>query len=124
MELGTFGALLGFALDLESKIAAFYETVAVSDSSVWTAPLQGSRRRSRQLELARREGVSEMILEAISGLDSEDYLMTLDFATKEPIQQAIALVGMLLTKRRFQKWHGSSCDWRGRTRNARLSLRL
>lgn len=80
MELGTFGAILGFALELEKQAALFYEQGAKSEhiTSIFNELAQGSRKRVERLERARREGVAEMILEAISGLKSEDYTLSLN----------------------------------------------
>ena len=75
MELGTFGAIFFFALDLETRAARFYESDA-RDVSVDRA--RAARKRCRRLERARREMVSEMILESISGICSEDYDVALD----------------------------------------------
>lgn len=75
MELGTFGAIFSFALDLETRAARFYE----SDSrDVFVERARAARKRCLRLERARREMVSEMILESISGICSEDYDVALD----------------------------------------------
>jgi hypothetical protein len=72
MELGTFGAILRFALELEERAAAFYEQ-AGEPSANFRALAQGSRARIKTLQRARQEGVAEMILEAIHGLDDDAY---------------------------------------------------
>jgi rubrerythrin len=80
MELGTFGAIMGFALELETAAARFYE----SDSSeVFVQRARAARKRCRRLERARREMVSEMILESISGICSEDYAVAWDLEGAE-----------------------------------------
>jgi len=74
MELGTFGAILTFAMELEGQAAAFYERAAEHDpAGPYHTRARQARKRVVRLERARREGVSEMILEAIHGLSSEDY---------------------------------------------------
>jgi len=74
MELGTFGAILSFAIDWEGRAAAFYEQGAQGGLAVPFQELaQSSRKRLRRLEQARREGVAEMILESITGLNSDAY---------------------------------------------------
>ncbi|MCX7681181.1 MAG: ferritin-like domain-containing protein [Anaerolineae bacterium] len=77
MELGTFGAILRFAMQLEEQSAAFY-AAASGTVSLFDELEQAARKRLARLEQARREGVAEMILESITGLDSETYTTTLD----------------------------------------------
>ena len=94
MQLGTFGAILRFAMELESQAAAFYEAAARSDlADSFQEMARGSAKRLNRLERARREGVSEMILESIEGLDSSSYQMelTADADTGQRLQQAVAL---------------------------------
>ena len=74
MELGTFGAILRFATQLEGRAAAFYECAApAGQEELWGELARGSRQRERRLQDARRELVSEMILESITGLDDQTY---------------------------------------------------
>ncbi len=73
-ELNTFGAILAFAIEWERRAAAFYEENARNRLTTSFLELaQGARKRLRRLEQARQEGVAEMILEPISGLDGEAY---------------------------------------------------
>jgi rubrerythrin len=84
MELGTFGAILGFAMDLEKRVAVFYGRAAPGDlGRVFDERVRDVKKRLRRLERARRELVSEMILESITGLDGDDYAVTLDAAADE-----------------------------------------
>lgn len=77
-ELNTFGAILAFAIEWERRAAAFYEENARNRLMAPFLELgQGARSRMRRLEQARREGVAEMILEPISGLDGEAYRLEL-----------------------------------------------
>ncbi len=94
MELGTFGAVLKFALELEQQAAAFYEAGAQGGLAERFGDLaRGSRKRIRRLEQARRELVNEMILESITGLEEEEYRIELDAGAGEPerLRQAQAL---------------------------------
>lgn len=80
MELGTFGAIMSFALELEERTSTFYETTAQGGlEETFLQLAQNAHKRWKRLERARREGVSEMILESITGLNGEDYQMDLDF---------------------------------------------
>jgi rubrerythrin len=84
MELGTFGAILGFAMDLEERAAAFYGRAAHGNlEHVFDDRAQDVRKRLRRLERARRELVSEMILESITGLNGDNYAVTLDAEADE-----------------------------------------
>ncbi len=94
MELGTFGAVLKFALELEERAATFYEAGAEGGlAEVFGDLARGSRKRVRRLEQARRELVNEMILESITELDEEEYRVELDVGAEEPerLRQARAL---------------------------------
>ena len=74
MELGTFGAIVSFAMALEEQAASFYEQeTAARPAELFDELARGSRKRLRRLERARREMVAEMILESISGLETENY---------------------------------------------------
>jgi len=78
-ELTTFGAVLGFAINMESRVEKFYEDAAqnpnCSETRVYFASLAEQAKRHRMiLERTRRENVAEMILEPITGLKTGDYL--------------------------------------------------
>lgn len=94
MDLGTFGAILGFALAREERAAAFYEQAAQGNHAALFQELaRGARKRRQRLEQARREGVAEMILEPITGLDGDSYQADLDPSAGqvELLRQARAL---------------------------------
>jgi rubrerythrin len=87
MQLGTFGAILTFAIGLEQRAAEFYERAAQGGMETPFQELgRGARKRRERLEQARREGVAEMILESITGLDSDAYRVDLDPPT-DPAEQ-------------------------------------
>ncbi len=78
VELGTFGAILKFALETEKEVNRFYESVInlVKDKNkitLYQDLLKRGEKRLKTLERVRRENVTEMILEPITGLDSENY---------------------------------------------------
>jgi rubrerythrin len=79
MQLGTFGAILSYAIEAEGWAETFYERAAAGELTDLFAPLaKSSAKRKRRLLRARQELVSEMILESIEGLDSESYAVRLD----------------------------------------------
>jgi rubrerythrin len=91
MKLGTFGAILNYALQIEEQTASFYRTAAQDHPGGLFADLaRRAHKRLERLERARREGVAEMILEPISGLDGDDYVVVLNPETA-PAEQALAL---------------------------------
>lgn len=78
MELGTFGAILTYALEFEGKVTAFFAEAAESAGEgaigeVFASLAKAGRKRLKALERTRRENVAEMILEPISDFHSEDY---------------------------------------------------
>lgn len=78
MELSTFGAIVGFAMELERAAESYYQGCAeAAHPEVFLALARESKKRCARLEMARREGISEMILEAITGLSSEGYQLDL-----------------------------------------------
>ncbi len=84
MELGTFGAILRYAGEREARAVAFYEGAAPAGrEALWGELARGARRRAQRLEEARRELISEMILEAISGLDAAAYAVELEGAASD-----------------------------------------
>jgi hypothetical protein len=83
MELGTFGAVMAFASQVVTQSAGFYETVCDRATGpelkeVLKALRDGAHRDRATMEQARRENVTEMILEPIAGLRREDHVATVD----------------------------------------------
>jgi rubrerythrin len=94
MELGTFGVILRFAMELEERAVKFYEGAARGGlEGTFGELVQGSHKRLKRLEQARREMVAEMILESIMGLDGDAYHVDLDPEADEAglLRQARAL---------------------------------
>lgn len=75
MKLGTFGAVLKFAMELEDKALSFYEAARnkSSISDYFESLVQRGQKRLKTLERVRRENTTEMILEPITGLDPDAY---------------------------------------------------
>lgn len=79
MELGTFGAIISFGINLEDQARNFYEQGAGGRlEETFHELARGSGKRLQRLEWARRELVAEMILESIVGLDGDAYQVNLD----------------------------------------------
>lgn len=84
-ECTTFGAVIRFALELEKGAAGVYdefasEPKAASASTMFKELAEAHRKRGKLLEFTRQQKLNEMILEPISDLKREDYIIS----TKTP----------------------------------------
>ena len=98
MQLGTFGAIVSYAIEAESRAESFYGRAPVGELAEGFARLaQGSAKRKKRLLRARQELVSEMILESIVGLDGDSYAVCLDSDQdgEAALAQAVRLETML-----------------------------
>ena len=82
MALSTFGAIMGFAAEIIGQTKEAYETfVGKARNPVLRETLQafsGEEGKNYSLmEKTRRENVTEMILEPVTGLHQEDYEINL-----------------------------------------------
>jgi rubrerythrin len=87
VELGTFGAIIKFALDIERKIGDFYQSASdiVKDDelvTIFTNLVVRGQKRMKTLERVRRENVTEMILEPIIGFDSDSYSIVTEISER------------------------------------------
>ena len=103
MELGTFGAILKFALDLENSASAFYESsIKITTNQTLRDLLeklfQRKQKRIQLLTRVRRENVTETILEHISGLDSDDY-QAIPALPAEPDEQQFCKIASKMEER-------------------------
>jgi rubrerythrin len=78
LELGTFGAVLRFALELEAAVTAFYKSALGHTTNPKLKQLsegfiQRGEKRVQLLMRLRRENTTEMLLEPITGLDAEKF---------------------------------------------------
>lgn len=64
---------MSFAMKLEDRARSFYENDTELPADLREDLMKDSLKRHRRIEKARREGVVELALEAISGLDGADY---------------------------------------------------
>jgi hypothetical protein len=79
MKLGTAGAVLSFAIDLEARSADFYEEAAILASAsahreAYSSLAEAKRERKKLLERSRREYLNEILLEPIDGLEASQQL--------------------------------------------------
>jgi hypothetical protein len=78
VELGTFGAIIKFALNLENAASTFYESAIklIANQTIndlFDKLYQRKQKRIQLLTRVRRENITETILEHITGLTSDDY---------------------------------------------------
>jgi hypothetical protein len=78
LELGTFGAVLRFALELEAAVTALYKSAIGTGVSPRLKQLadgfiQHGEKRVQLLMRLRRENTTEMLLEPITGLHGEAF---------------------------------------------------
>jgi hypothetical protein len=69
--LNQFGAIMTFAIELETQIRDYYQAAGSEDRAK-----EADKRRSN-LERVRRENVTEIKLEPIDGLHDTDYVLNL-----------------------------------------------
>jgi len=70
-QLNSFGSILTFAIDLETRIRDYYA------SAMDSARAADADKRRLNLERVRRENVTEIKLEPIEGLNEADYVLNL-----------------------------------------------
>ena len=107
MALSTFGAIMGFAAELVSKTGETCQALAqkAGDPALKEAleGLAAEETRNRSLmEKTRRENVTEMILEPITGLHQEDY--EIDLKGLDQTQDVGLLRVALLLEEREKKF--------------------
>lgn len=87
-SLNQFGAVMKFAIDLESDLAEYYENSKLSENhqaqkEEFSSRAKASLKRKKNIERSRRENVTEITLEPIEGLQVADYqLNLLDFSVE------------------------------------------
>ena len=70
-SLNTFGAIMTFAINLETRLRDYYQSASEA------ARAADADKRRTTLERVRRENVTEIKLEPIDGLDEADYALDL-----------------------------------------------
>ncbi|MCU0513003.1 MAG: hypothetical protein MUE40_10575 [Anaerolineae bacterium] len=83
--LNSFGSIMTFAIDLETRLRDYYEAAGNADRA------RECEKRRSNLERVRRENVTEIKLEPIAGLEAADYALPLADASAGG-QQAAARV--------------------------------
>jgi len=107
MALSTFGAIMGFAAEITGQTAEIYRTLGQKAKDLGlrevlqTLSVEGEKSRSL-MEKTRRENVTEMILEPITGLHQEGY--EIDLKVTDQMGDADLLKAALAIEEREKKF--------------------
>ena len=107
MALTTFGAIMGFAAEITGQTGEIYKTLVQKAKDLGLKEMlqalsvEGGRSRSL-MEKTRRENVTEMILEPITGLKQEDY--EIDLKITDQMRDADLLKAALAFEEREKKF--------------------
>ena len=107
MALTTFGAIMGFAAEIIGKTGEIYKTLAQKSKDlalreVLQALSIDEGKSHSLMEKTRRENVTEMILEPITGLHQEDY--EIDLKVTDPMGDADLFKAALAFEERERKF--------------------
>jgi len=107
MALSTFGAIMGFAGKITGQSADTYKTMVQKAKDpdlreiLGTLSVEGGKSHSL-MEKTRRENVTEMILEPITGLRQEDY--EIDLKVVDSMEDTDLLKAALILEEREKKF--------------------
>ena len=87
MALNSYGTIMAHAIAIEDSLTRFYQKFADQDEAFGDYAKRYAKRKTR-IEAVRKDYVTEMILEPISGLNIEDY-------TVQPDEQVVDRAAML-----------------------------
>jgi len=95
MELRNFGSIMGFAAELEASDKAFYEAAAANPvcaqyKDLLEALAGEEKKNEKNMLRARREHVTEMVLEPITDFNSEPYESDRELTTDMDLEQIVA----------------------------------
>jgi hypothetical protein len=107
MGLTTFGAIMGFAAEMAGKTEEIYKTfVSKAKTQALREVLQGLAEEEVKNHVlmvkTRRENVTEMILEPVTGLQQEDY--EIELKAPEAPEDAGLLKAVLMIEERQKRF--------------------
>ena len=107
MGLTTFGAIMGFAAETAGKTEEVYKTFASRAKTqtlkeVFQGLAEEEVKNHALMVKTRRENVTEMILEPVTGLQQEDY--EIDLKVEEVTEDAGLLKAALMLEERQKKF--------------------
>lgn len=113
MELTTFSMVLRYTLQLEDQTAQFYRKLAATNQlaqakELFTKFADNSDRRRKDLERTARESVDHSLLEPVSGIFEETYVLNTTLPNGAAISDAISAAKTL--EERMQKFYVDAGD--------------
>ena len=107
MALSTFGAIMGFAAEMVRQTETFYKTMVQKAkdpilSEALQVLLEEEGKNYSLMERTRRENVTEMILEPVTGLQREDY--EIDLKMTDQMRDADLLKAALAFEERERRF--------------------
>jgi rubrerythrin len=95
MELTNFGSIMSFAAELEGADRAFYEAAAASPAcgackDVMEAFARNEEKNEKNMLRARREHVTEMVLEPITDFNGEPFISDREITPQMSLEQIMA----------------------------------
>jgi len=110
MPLNNFSSLLEFAVTIETQNLLIFDAAGktFSFSDFWKyfkTITTGAGKRKKMIQRMRRENISEMVLEAMSGLDSDEFIIDESNYETLSIKQALAfsVTALERTARYYEK---------------------
>jgi len=104
MQLGTFGAILKFASELEDATSNFYDEAAKKSSpevqKIFSDFANASKKNKQLIERTKRMEMQEMVLEAITGIDSDNYKTDTSICAEEK-KNVVKAIEIESTTKRF-----------------------
>ncbi len=83
--LNNFGAIFTFAIEFEGQLADYFQKAGQADLA------SASSKRKTNFERVRRENITEIKLEPIEGLDSDNYAIDASDTSAEGVSNAKAI---------------------------------
>ncbi len=113
MALSTFGAIMGFSVEIVQQAEAFYKAIIQKAkdpalSEAFQALLEEEGKTHSLMERTRRENVTEMILEPIAGLHQADY--EIEMKGMDPTQDSDLLKTALVFEERERRFFSDVSD--------------
>ena len=95
MELSNFGSIMSFAAELEGADKVFYEAAAASPAcgaykELMEAFANDEKKNEKNMLRARREHVTEMVLEPITDFTSEPFVSDREITPQMSLEQIMA----------------------------------
>ncbi len=113
MELSNFGSIMGFAAELEGADKEFYEAAASNPACAAYKELLGEfardeKKNEKNMLRARREHVTEMVLEPITDFIQEPFISDREISPQMSLEQIIARA--LEIEEKAQSFYGQAAE--------------